>query len=150
MSLSAAFALPMGRPSWWSPMIIYRYLGNPENARYASSRLLQQFAPGKLRRRFATITMADEGAKSPPPGEAKTRLHGRAFYESIGSPKYIVAPMVDQSEFVRPLQPSKFQVFLSSIALEARRQLTLAPLSSSRPGACSHDHFYRNPSRRNC
>jgi hypothetical protein len=28
------------------------------------------------------------------------KLHGRAFYESIGSPKYIVAPMVDRSEFV--------------------------------------------------
>jgi tRNA-dihydrouridine synthase 1 len=29
----------------------------------------------------------------------KKKLHGRAFYESIGSPKYIIAPMVDQSEF---------------------------------------------------
>lgn len=29
------------------------------------------------------------------------KLHGRAFYESIGSPKMIVAPMVDRSEFVR-------------------------------------------------
>ncbi|KAJ3472562.1 hypothetical protein NLG97_g10888 [Lecanicillium saksenae] len=28
------------------------------------------------------------------------KLHGRAFYESIGSPKFIVAPMVNQSEFV--------------------------------------------------
>lgn len=28
------------------------------------------------------------------------KLHGRAFYESIGSPKFILAPMVDQSEFV--------------------------------------------------
>ncbi|KAI0377889.1 FMN-linked oxidoreductase [Hypomontagnella monticulosa] len=29
----------------------------------------------------------------------RTKLHGRAFYESIGSPKFVVAPMVDQSEF---------------------------------------------------
>ncbi|KAI0412287.1 dihydrouridine synthase-domain-containing protein [Xylaria grammica] len=29
----------------------------------------------------------------------KPRLHGRAFYESLGSPKFVVAPMVDQSEF---------------------------------------------------
>ncbi|PMD24298.1 putative dihydrouridine synthase family protein [Hyaloscypha hepaticicola] len=27
------------------------------------------------------------------------KLHGRAFYKSIGSPKFILAPMVDQSEF---------------------------------------------------
>ncbi|KUJ12784.1 FMN-linked oxidoreductase [Mollisia scopiformis] len=34
-------------------------------------------------------------------GEAKKKekLHGRAFYESIGSPKFVLAPMVDQSEF---------------------------------------------------
>jgi hypothetical protein len=31
----------------------------------------------------------------------KPKLHGRAFYESIGSPKFVLAPMVDQSEFVR-------------------------------------------------
>lgn len=30
---------------------------------------------------------------------APPKLHGRAFYESIGSPKHIIAPMVDQSEF---------------------------------------------------
>ncbi|KAJ4316880.1 tRNA dihydrouridine synthase [Neodidymelliopsis sp. IMI 364377] len=29
----------------------------------------------------------------------KKKLHGRAFYESIGSPKLILAPMVEQSEF---------------------------------------------------
>lgn len=28
------------------------------------------------------------------------KLHGRAFYESLGSPKFVLAPMVDQSEFV--------------------------------------------------
>ncbi len=31
----------------------------------------------------------------------RAKLTGRAFYESIGSPKMILAPMVDQSEFVR-------------------------------------------------
>ena len=35
------------------------------------------------------------------PSRPKTKLHGRAFYESIGSPKHVLAPMVDQSEFVR-------------------------------------------------
>ncbi|KAG6365155.1 hypothetical protein INS49_006762 [Diaporthe citri] len=33
------------------------------------------------------------------PAVRPAKLHGRAFYESIGSPRYIVAPMVDQSEF---------------------------------------------------
>ncbi|PVH82261.1 FMN-linked oxidoreductase [Cadophora sp. DSE1049] len=31
--------------------------------------------------------------------QRKEKLHGRAFYESIGSPKFVLAPMVDQSEF---------------------------------------------------
>lgn len=31
---------------------------------------------------------------------APRKLTGRQFYESIGSPKYVVAPMVDRSEFV--------------------------------------------------
>lgn len=35
-------------------------------------------------------------------GEKRRKLHGRAFYESIGSPKLVLAPMVEQSEFVRP------------------------------------------------
>lgn len=32
--------------------------------------------------------------------QVKEKLFGRKFYESIGSPKYVVAPMVDRSEFV--------------------------------------------------
>ena len=30
----------------------------------------------------------------------RRKLTGRAFYESLGNPSYILAPMVDQSEFV--------------------------------------------------
>lgn len=63
-------------------------------------------ARGSPRRLLAT--MATETASSAPAqteGAApvnggKTKLHGRAFYESIGSPKLILAPMVEQSEFV--------------------------------------------------
>ena len=52
-------------------------------------------------RAFATMAEATTvPAAIVPEGEAKAKIRGRAFYESIGSPKYIVAPMVDQSEFV--------------------------------------------------
>lgn len=30
----------------------------------------------------------------------QNKLHGRDFYKSLGSPRYIIAPMVDRSEFV--------------------------------------------------
>jgi tRNA-dihydrouridine synthase 1 len=51
---------------------------------------------------FATMTTneAEKTTRSSPAEGKPTKLHGRAFYESIGSPKFIVAPMVDQSEFV--------------------------------------------------
>ncbi|PNY26954.1 tRNA-dihydrouridine(16/17) synthase [NAD(P)(+)] [Tolypocladium capitatum] len=54
---------------------------------------LRHVATGRLvcARGIATMAAADAG-------RAK-KLHGRAFYESIGSPKFVVAPMVDQSEF---------------------------------------------------
>ena len=60
------------------------------------------------------VTMAASGAHAQndgtsSPNNRKTKLHGRAFYESIGSPKLILAPMVEQSEFVCLSE----QVFLS-------------------------------------
>lgn len=47
--------------------------------------------------------MAQENGSSNGVAQANGRrrkLHGRAFYESIGSPKLVLAPMVEQSEFV--------------------------------------------------
>ncbi|CAH0014309.1 unnamed protein product [Clonostachys rhizophaga] len=43
----------------------------------------------------------ENGAAKPTstPSTGSSKLHGRDFYESIGKPKFIVAPMVDQSEF---------------------------------------------------
>lgn len=46
-----------------------------------------------LRQSYSSITSAM--AQTQP-----AKLHGRAFYESLGSPKMILAPMVDRSEFV--------------------------------------------------
>lgn len=54
-------------------------------------------------RSMATTTEAPTAgleAGTSAPAVIRPKLHGRAFYESIGSPKYILAPMVDQSEFV--------------------------------------------------
>ncbi|CAA9960720.1 tRNA-dihydrouridine synthase [Pyrenophora teres f. maculata] len=40
--------------------------------------------------------------------EKRRKLHGRAFYESIGSPKLVLAPMVEQSEFAWRLLSRSF------------------------------------------
>ncbi|KAL9116193.1 MAG: hypothetical protein Q9227_000564 [Pyrenula ochraceoflavens] len=43
---------------------------------------------------------ASEGARKRAADHEKPKLTGRKFYESIGSPKVVIAPMVDRSEFV--------------------------------------------------
>ena len=58
------------------------------------------------------------------PASGQRRLFGRAFYESIGSPKMVLAPMVDQSEFVWISLPSIFYVAADAIG---------------RHGECLHD-----------
>ncbi|KAK3692934.1 tRNA-dihydrouridine synthase 1 [Podospora appendiculata] len=96
--------------------------------------------------------MASTGVQglSPPsssPSDApspKKKLHGRAFYESIGSPKFIVAPMVDQSEFA-------WRMLSRSFLPESQRSSLLAysPMLHARHFASSQkyrdSHF--QPSR---
>lgn len=53
----------------------------------------------RLRRQYSAMAQAQTQAAGDAPPK-KQKLFGRAFYESIGSPKHVVAPMVDQSEFV--------------------------------------------------
>lgn len=46
------------------------------------------------------IASQDVGAR--PEAVGNKKLFGREFYKSLGSPKMILAPMVDRSEFVSP------------------------------------------------
>ena len=49
----------------------------------------------------STMATVPSALSSAPAPAQRKKLTGRAFYESLGSPKMILAPMVDQSEFVR-------------------------------------------------
>ena len=40
--------------------------------------------------------------------EIKPKLHGYEWFKSIGSPKYVVAPMVEQSELTYRMLTSKY------------------------------------------
>ncbi|KAJ4335150.1 tRNA dihydrouridine synthase [Didymella glomerata] len=55
-----------------------------------------------------TISSAPAQTNSAVTATGETKLHGRAFYESIGSPKLVLAPMVEQSEFAWRLLSRSF------------------------------------------
>ncbi|PTB64286.1 tRNA-dihydrouridine synthase C [Trichoderma citrinoviride] len=81
----------------------------------------------------AAARPAAAAAGSPPPA---TKLHGRAFYESIGSPRYIVAPMVDQSEFAWRMLTRSFL-----LPSEQSKLLAYTPMLHAR--LFSQDEKYR-------
>jgi len=64
-----------------------------------------------------------------------SKLHGREFYKSIGEPKFVVAPMVDQSEFVSSVCSSALCERSLIFAFQAWRLLTrsfMTPESSKK------------------
>ncbi|KAF2150770.1 FMN-linked oxidoreductase [Myriangium duriaei CBS 260.36] len=67
------------------------------------------------------------------PTSTKRKLHGRAFYESLGNPKYILAPMVDQSEFAWRLLSRSFMPHESSSDLLSYTPMFHARMFSDTP-----------------
>ncbi|KAK1250014.1 hypothetical protein MKX08_010017 [Trichoderma sp. CBMAI-0020] len=87
-----------------------------------------------------TTTEAATGAEPP------TKLHGRAFYESIGSPKFVVAPMVDQSEFVclaRLPQMVAWRLLTRSFLLPSEQSKLLAYTPMLHARLFTQDEKYR-------
>lgn len=74
------------------------------------------------------------------------KLRGRAFYESLGSPKYIVAPMVDQSEFAWRLLTRSFLPAELRTSILAYSPMLHAKLFSEK-AAYRSEHFkpLKNP-----
>lgn len=62
-----------------------------------------------------------------------TKLHGRAFYESIGSPTFVLAPMVDQSEFAWRMLSRSFMTPQTSKSLLAYTPMFHARMFSETP-----------------
>lgn len=52
------------------------------------------------------------------PSTPATKLGGYDFYRKLGSPKYVVAPMVDQSELVSSLWRRQRSRSLISVGME--------------------------------
>ncbi|RKF59451.1 tRNA-dihydrouridine synthase [Erysiphe neolycopersici] len=71
--------------------------------------------------------LLDVSAGNPTSLRHPLKPHGRVFYERIGSPKFVLAPMVDQSEFAWRLLTRSFLSSSSSCSL-----LTYTPMLHAR------------------
>ena len=78
--------------------ILDRIIGRPSKLLRIARSPISQFTSANAPANMSATTTPSPILPPPPPKRSK--LTGRAFYESLGSPKYVLAPMVDQSEFV--------------------------------------------------
>ncbi|KLJ07631.1 tRNA-dihydrouridine synthase 1, partial [Blastomyces silverae] len=69
-----------------------------------------------------------------PPQPTGKKLFGREFYESLGSPKMILAPMVDRSEFAWRMLTRSFMDSNSPHPLLAYSPMFHARLFKKSPG----------------
>ncbi|CAG8954556.1 hypothetical protein HYFRA_00004473 [Hymenoscyphus fraxineus] len=86
-----------------------------------------------------TSNLSNGDYRAPSPSPLK-KLHGRAFYESIGSPKLVLAPMVDQSEFAWRMLTRSFMPESSPQDLLAYTPMLHARLFNETP-KFRHNHF---------
>jgi hypothetical protein len=88
----------------------------------------------QLHARPMTMLGSSDVSNANPPPAKRQKLHGRAFWESIGSPKFILAPMVDQSEFV--CRPSRHGVSESVTVDGHSKSLPIRLIYAHRHGEC--------------
>ena len=76
----------------------------------------------------------------------KPKLHGFEFFESIGSPKYVCAPMVDQSELAFRLLCRKYGTELCyTPMLHSRLMVEDKKYKSKHFSTCPEDYGRDNP-----
>ena len=68
-----------------------------------------------------------------PVASPPAKLEGNDWWESIGKPKYVVAPMVDQSELVSRASLFFVQLWGGAVANATRRDETILPLGGIAP-----------------
>jgi len=83
------------------PSLVHMTLTKLQHIHTATFALLQSPPLFRGLAAMEAVRPVNDTSADPKPATKRRKLQGREFYESIGSPRTVVAPMVDQSELVR-------------------------------------------------